>query len=754
MRRTAQTAEQIYDEKLSQGVRNLLPMRELCIFAATAHDIGKASPAFQAHINGIGRNEPRHWNISYELLRRLGFDKTFCIVLASHHGKPPDNTLLSALRVGSYDRECGFGNPEYEAEHRLLLETAYSLSRLPREADTALDKPRQLLLTGFVILCDWIASSDDPPELPAAWISDGIGADELYGIRFGYSPTAVQRAVTDIFDMCNKPGLIIIEAPMGEGKTEAALAAAELMALRSERGGLFFALPTQATSNAMFSRVTEWLSKLELAEPHTIDLVHGKKRANYAYRELPVYGEPDAAKNDMLAVHSWLSGRKKAMLADFAIGTVDHLLMMALKQKHVMLRHLAIANKVVVIDECHAYDAFMDTYLCRALSWLGAYKTPTVILSATLTAAKRAELINAYLGKTDSLSLSAAYPLVTYINDGGDVCEIAAPASKSGVTIEISRIEDDALLERLSDALSDGGCAGIIVNTVKRAQELYMLLAARVENVVLIHSRFTASDRAEREQRVVSLLGPSGARPERIIVVGSQVLEQSLDIDFDILITDLCPMDLLIQRVGRLHRHSRTRPEKLQKPLCLVVENENSEKIYGKYLLSRTSVLLEDKITLPDDIAPLVNAAYDGTDAPGKSDYDDKIKAMQSRAEAFRLAAPNSGRPTIAGLLERSVSDTDKDAEASVRDGNDSIEVVVISEKERSALIRLTDVEAMERSVRLPFFFLKQAITELEANYKDDYGNLYLVLDENGTAELCGCRLTYSKEKGLEYERI
>ena len=141
------------------------------------------------------------------------------------------------------------------------------------------------------------------------------------------------------------------------------------------------------------------------------------------------------------------------------------------------------------------------------------------------------------------------------------------------------------------------------------------------------------------------------------------------------LISDLCPMDLLIQRIGRLHRHECHRPQKLIVPICYITEGDGSEEVYGKYLLERTRQLLPDTIRLPDDIVQLVNAAYDGSDALGKGEYDLKIACKQSRADVFRILEPNRGRPSIVGLLEHAVSDSNKVAEASVRDGEDAVEV-------------------------------------------------------------------------------
>ena len=722
---------------------------------------GKASPVFQAHIKERkGRNEPRHWIISYKILRDKGFHTSICEVVAAHHGTPPENGILNSLRKGSYNAECGFDSNVYILTQTELFEYALVISGInPLEYKTELTKFEQMLLTGFVILCDWQASSEEKPELSDPPVFTDPDFKVFFKERFNCKPRPVQVATIDIFNTCNKPGLLIIEAPMGEGKTEAALAAAELMAVRSQRSGIFFALPTQATSNAMFSRVRKWIDSLGFDEIHTIDLLHGKKQANAEFRELAIYGD----ENNNVLVHGWLKGRKKAMFADFLIGTIDHLLMAALKQKHVMLRHLALLSKVIIIDECHAYDAYMDTYLCRVLNWLGEYSVPVIILSATLTSQKRKELVNAYIrtdGKTDKQHpLASPYPLITY-TDGREVYEVPVCGNSRGMEVKIQRIKDENIIDLLKEKLSDGGYAGIIVNSVKRAQELYEDLKSTGENIILLHSRFMAKNRADIEQKILCKLGTQGTRDGKLIVIGTQVLEQSLDIDFDMLITDLCPMDLLIQRIGRLHRHKRPRPEKLSIATCYVLDNNDSEKahnkesVYSNYLLERTRRLLPGTIKLPDDISPLVNSTYDGSDGLGKPEYDMMIADKQSRADAFRLSEPNRGYPTIVGLLQHSVSDSDKAAEASVRDGEDAIEVVLISESERGTGIKLNEFEAMSRSVRLPFFFKSDAIAELEKNYRDDFKNLYLVLGEDGTTELCGYKLLYTREKGLEYERI
>ena len=198
-------------------------------------------------------------------------------------------------------------------------------------------------------------------------------------------PNSLQSEILDITGDADKPGIYILEAPMGIGKTEAALSAAEILAAKYGSGGVFFGMPTQATSNGIFVRLEDWAKKNADEEKtlHSIRLAHAAAELNDDYHDL-VSGDSVMYDEDGsgLVVHSGLSGRKQALLSDFVIGTVDQMLLAALKQKHVMLRHLGLAGKVVIVDECQAYDAYMNCYLDRVMTWLGVYKVPVIILSS------------------------------------------------------------------------------------------------------------------------------------------------------------------------------------------------------------------------------------------------------------------------------------------------------------------------------------------------------------------------------------
>ncbi len=503
--------------------------------------------------------------------------------------------------------------------------------------------------------CDLESPWKDPTEHPTA--------EELFKDRFdlpeGAHPRPVQKAAFDAVSQAKDPRLLVIEAPMGEGKTEAALAAAEVLARRTGRGGVCVALPTMATTDAMFSRVVSWLQHLPTLEEQdgslskTVYLAHSNASLNQQFTriagfshwkheqmrdnpEITAIAEDEENEqrstgegsgplrhsrtikdlSEQVIASDWMWGRKKGVLSNFLVCTVDQVLMASLQMKHSVLRDLALANKVVVIDECHAYDSYMRCYLERALEWLGSCGAPVVLLSATLPTALRREYVCAYrkgycayqaIGLTrgqarpvyqsksyavpDSETAHHGYPLITMLDGDAVRYKATTPAGSRAVSVRTSLMGDsqEELLDQVSALVGDGGCLGIVCDTVRRAQEAYDTLKESrrfaTSEICLLHSRFISVDRMQKENELRTLLGPNSAivgthgrkplRPKLLIVVSTQVLEQSLDIDFDALITDIAPVDLLFQRLGRVHRHHRgedenERPAGLRVPICKI----------------------------------------------------------------------------------------------------------------------------------------------------------------------------------------
>lgn len=631
----------------------------------------------------------------------------------------------------------------------------------------------QALLAAGVVAADWLASDehrfpyDDRPSGAPDWERLGLPrpwcpsppprkAAGLLAARFpalaGFAPTPIQRAAAEAAWAAERPPLILLEAEMGSGKTEAGLAAAEILAHRFGQGGLFLALPTMATSDAMFARVRSWIDHLPVDEAEgaslAMFLAHGKAGLNDAYRGLPddqriagVYDDEGSAdpadralRHAVATVNAWTRGRRRGVLAPFVVGTIDQVLFGALRSKHLALRHLALAGKVVVIDEVHAADTYMREYLKSALAWLGAYGTPVVLMSATLPPAQRAELVAAYaegVARRPSdqpavpayeLSDHAGYPRTLLFD--GHLREIPTEQTTSRprtITVEEHPDDLDHLVCTLRDELAGGGCVAVIRNTVRRAQEAWTALRAALPEteIVLAHSRFLAVDRARREAGLRDRLGRTGSiaegtRPQRLIVVGTQVLEQSLDIDVDLMVSDLAPVDLLLQRVGRLHRHPRgeaeaERPPRLRSPRLLLVgadwsatpvaADRGSRQVYGAAGLLRAAATLRAHgrlIRLAQDIPRLVDAAYDTTLTPpdgwanawadAEAADDKQAQRAQARAADFRLSGfakgsrlrKRGGLLAECGFFEHGDPDDGNGGRSQVRDSEDSIEVVVV----------------------------------------------------------------------------
>jgi CRISPR-associated endonuclease/helicase Cas3 len=776
-------AQDLWNNWLSDAVKNQLDEKAF-LFCAALHDLGKATNHFQ---NG-GHGHAKESQIILEFLAKDqiegGSDKIrgVAAVIGAHHGKPASvHDITDPLSIIQANQEYRFFRAEESENFRKiwneLLDSALKAAGFKNlDEIPALSQTQQMLMTGALIMADWIASGGQTREdlgFSEPWIQEFTA--DIYRDRFGFqSPNVMQEKVEQAATSVEKPGILIIESETGSGKTEAALAAAEIFAGKCSLKGVYFALPTQATSDGLFGRFSDWVTQIGCEET-PVRLWHGKANLN----------------PDYIDVANWFSdSRKKKLLDDFGVGTVDHLLVGALKQKHVMLRHLGLANKVVIVDEVHAYDAYMNVYLSRILRWLGAYQVPVILLSATLPAKRRVELIQSYLGVTKSdTTVETAYPLITY-TDGKEIKSISVPQGEQK-TIAFRYIDDP--LAGLPELRARQGYIGIIVNTVKRSQELYRELSKQygAENVTLLHSRFIATDRAQKEKELKNHLGKNAPReaPYFKIFIGTQVLEQSLDIDFDLLITELAPMDLLLQRIGRLHRHKRnSRADCFPTPECLLMApDENSKKIYGQYLLMRTQARLEQcagKIIIPADVFSLVNDVYDEKiclceeneaycDAVGRQEK--RIASQEDKAGKFLMKEPvKTSRRTkdICGLLDTNAGDNEKQGVAAVRDGDESIEVIVITDliTEELSLDQNTmpDYETArklaKRTIRLPRslcapWAIKKTIEELETIAKkysewqmSPYlkGELFLFLDSNNETVLNKRKLRYDTNYGLE----
>ena len=845
-------------------------------FAAGTHDVGKAAShfAFKAYLVGmpsladdmvgrglsmptviahphphgvIGQAHILDWSQRRHGAKWLKAQRLAGIA-GGHHGRNPTPQDLRDAQVVLSSEADAWRDVRDEILDRMSARTGAD-AYLPAWFATDIPVTVQVLTTALVIMADWIASDERlfpytdhgatrqrvdralrHLSLPRAWHleppPDDVSAQ--FGGRFpdlaGASPNAMQAAVVAAAREMREPGLLVIEAPMGMGKTEAAMLAAEILSWRFGMGGVFIGLPTMATSNPMFTRIHKWLGEVASAGPTSITLAHSKAGLNDDYQGLMPWArarsvfddegsdnQQTALKEAAVLVHSWFLGRKRGILAQHVVGTIDQSLFAALKAKHVVLRHLGLASKVVIIDEVHAADDYMRVYLKRVLEWLGAYGTPVVLMSATLPPAQRQDLVNAYLegrgrAQVDLAASPDAYPLVTVAAES--VRQVPVPVEAVPTQVDIVLHDDDvnSLVETVRGLVTGGGCVGVIRNTVARAQEAFAALEAALDcEVVLLHSRFLAPHRAARERDLVERLGRDGKRrPEKLVVVGTQVLEQSLDIDFDALVSDLAPVDLVLQRIGRLHRHDRVRPAGLEKATCYLTGVEDwsaappsfpsgSCHVYGQDALLRASAVFRDQrvIRLPEAIPALVARAYlpradvpDAWAAAAREAHMAREKKRQWRqdgASAFLLADPIR-TSNLNALIEGSAGDPDDTrGYRQVRDSEDSLEVIMVvktadglrlpedvGEFSGSHLTQLAapDTEvaraAAACTITLPLtlsgkWIIDRIISELEKSVDLSAwqtspwlkGQLVLALDESGTGRIAGYDVRYDQRQGL-----
>ncbi|MEV6254747.1 CRISPR-associated helicase Cas3' [Nocardia sp. NPDC051911] len=875
---SAEIAKLVWDHWLPRHTRELisrgLPAGEvdgrlLLCWLAAVHDVGKLTPAFACQIpeladamharglrmpNAVGNRKVLPHGLAgqlvlIEFLARLGWGRdvavTYAVVVGSHHGVPP--TERESRNARSQTALLGSGQWETSRQELLTFVTDRTGAsvRLDDWRAVPLSRVQQSLLTAAVIVTDWIASNQDLFPLdenrvssvaaPAAWqllglpspwqpravaVSDDSARGGFVRGRFGWpesvSVRPLQLECVRVAAAMQVPGLMVVEAPMGEGKTEAALAAAEVLAQRFGFGGVFVALPTMATSDAMFARVRQWVENLP-DTPSSMFLAHGRAALNPEFAALRRRGfdsiGTDCADSGV-AAHAWYVG-KKGPLANVVVGTIDQVLRLALKTRHVMLRHLALANKVVVIDEVHAADSYMSTYLCRSLEWLAAYDVPVVLLSATLPPAQRQLLISAYRrgrGGSDTTPrvIGGGYPCITVWPNP----EIGVSVAASGRVIdgiEIGRIGDDPddLASMIEGTLAPGGgVVGVVCNTVTRAQDTFEALTRAGfadEELLLVHSRFVATHRAMLEAHLRSALGPpeKSTRPPRFVVVGTQVIEQSLDIDVDLLVTDLAPMDLLLQRIGRLHRHQRKqRPVHVEAPRCLIrgvdwdavppLPVPGSQAIYGGARLLRSAAVLQKRkglaVTVPDDVPGLVADAYrDDIAAPetwaaADDEWRTHVDNQQKRAQSYLLSTADSENPTLQGWLAAGIPEDADGAggQAQVRDAEDTIEAIVVqrSGDEVRVLADVPDIggtvvptetepppglakQVAACTIRLPAFLTRygrkeRLIRALEDTWYPGWqhshwlaGELVLELNEDRRASIAGHDLQYDSRLGL-----
>lgn len=494
----------------------------------------------------------------------------------------------------------------------------------------------------------------------------------LVGEGETFQPRALQTAMAALLGDVTEPALFVIEAPMGEGKTEAALYAHLELQRRNGHRGLYVALPTQATGNAMFERTRDFLQtfsggRLEGLENRLdLQLLHGATLLKEAFQGIVIRGVDDKQDESVVA-RSYFSHRKRALLSEYGVGTVDQALLSVLNIKHQFVRLWGLGNRVVVLDEVHAYDTYTGSLIEALVGWLHALGSSVIVMSATLPASKRAALLTAF-GAVDAPT--QPYPRITRVSSGQTTCVHVPASSRKRVQLERLGQDDGEVSAKLLEFARERGCVVFIANTVDRAQRLYRLLNGNSHEipVSLFHARFPVEQRQAKEIECLNAFSKRGSsanpdRPRRAILIATQVVEQSLDLDFDVMVSDLAPVDLLLQRAGRLHRHtvntaargSHTEPVLYVAGLTTGdtrpdLETNHWRFVYDEYILLRTWCVLAEveQLEFPEDIDALVQLVYG--DAPlGEIDEARRVQLqLEAQLEAARERLEgNAGRDVL-----------------------------------------------------------------------------------------------------------
>jgi len=618
-------------DKLGRHLAKLLGMSQeeavsFAVYLLSLHDVGKFAKKFQAKVpllfppcfSDDAAAERSSYDHGAGGLRL--FDSKTCLfhicdpaqtkkwrvfisAVTGHHGAPP-----SVLDRGSeHALRRDFGTVGFEAVQSFIGQLqnfrAPPAGLLPNNC--AQLSRASFAIAGLAVLSDWIGSNqhwfpyqspDDFPSLQSYWahatkqaktavkkagILPAKASDHLtYAPLIGKENTPSPMQVwAERVSLPTGPNLFIIEDETGSGKTEAALMLAHRLMTAGKAEGLYIALPTMATANAMFDRLGRAQRKLFAVDSSpSIALAHGASNLHDGFRAAILNGgraekcygfssDDDEMTDDTAsaACAAWIADdRRRAFFADIGAGTIDQALLSILPSRHQSLRLFGLMRRVLILDEIHAYDAYMQREIESLLEFQAGLGGSAILLSATLPLAVRKRLVNAFdrgLGKTpESLPDDSSYPLATTVApDGKSVTPVASQPNRARkLPVRFLRRVDEAL-DAVEQAARAGHAALYIRNTVDDAIDAHSQLVARGLKPILFHARFALVDRLALEKRIVSTFGKNSTLAERTgqILIATQVVEQSLDLDFDVLVTDLAPIDLLIQRAGRLWRHAR-----------------------------------------------------------------------------------------------------------------------------------------------------------------------------------------------------
>jgi len=684
-----------------QTGQNKEQSKSFALFFIALHDLGKFDARFQNFIPELriklqGNNlEVDDESYSHGSYGNYYFEEEFI---------ESENMKAVAGHHGFYDESIRFMHPDADEElieqdkqaRQQWIEFCldwFNLDEIPQVESIN-------MLAGLCSVSDWVGSSitnftqsseidlsqyykSTLPRAEKALEETGMltsaqdsGFDYLFS---NYTPRGIQ-CLLPILPI--KTGLTIVESDTGSGKTEFALAYASELLKKGLADGIVFGLPTQATANGLFDRIGDAANKL--FPDSTVTLAHSKSK----------YLIPD--ENGFLHQSS-----KRAFLGSMSVATVDQILMGVLGIKHQFVRSFGTRKSVLILDEIHSFDAYMYGLIEKVLKGQHEAFSSVILLSATLPIHLKKQLLDSYQGEI----LSDAYPLITQVDLHGKTSfyEVEQkPVEKhvqSKVWFNPKQLPNAEQCQKLIDWAEAGAMIGVICNTVKDAQLIYSLLSDKTEiSIDLFHARYTVTDRQRLENYVLNKYGKTAPRNGGLLIA-TQVIEQSLDLDFDVLVSQIAPIEFLMQRMGRLWRHDRlvtgttlaARTSVIKQPLfitlCPILKEveEHFETAYAGSgfvyknirAIYRTQKYLENisLLSFPDCYRDTINHIHND------QSYSDEPAVLSNIVDKFNNDQDGSyyAAKMISNQYSRPLNDVDPRSALLTREGELSQAVVLLN---------------------------------------------------------------------------
>lgn len=780
----------LYFNSLFENILNFLPL--LCAL----HDVGKIAPDFQ--------NKSAHWKNKYPLgsidnyrtlngihqhyskdaffraMINLPNREEWANILGAHHGELVREKIDDNKPAPSWNKE----------RIRFIEDICKKYGNLPNVPFQS--ESEWIMLSGLLTIYDYLASnenffsvdknfSQEESAKIAKQIFEGEKSKIAFGARFDEKnsanlfPFKLNLLQQECMNIVRGAGIYILEAPMGMGKTEAALLIAHKLISDGIASGIYFALPTKLASNKIFERIRDFLvsSKSTISAAR---LVHGDSWLDDIYIE-----------HEHHYMAEWFNSSKRALLFPFGVGSIDQALMSILPTKHVFLRNAALSDKVVIIDELHSYDSYTGFLVLTFVKRLRELGATVIILSATLTKSQS----SMYLGE----NTTEKFPRISFVNNENKIIKHIKCNEKKVFQIKKIALED-SIISAIEKA-ENGLCVLFICNTVKVAQALYGEIKSHREkdnanyDIGLLHSKFTPLRRRELERKWLNLLGKDRTqRPQHgCILVSTQIVEQSVDIDADVIITEICPIDMFLQRAGRCFRHNLHRSNNAKSPLIEVItpdlydfnfndtslENIKllslklglSTKIYHPYILLKTINYLNkiSSISIPDEIESALDYVYEASEFSSKIEqllYSDLREKENKLVNKAKQIATQFGENTDdfaktrlydVKTFECILYQTDEEGNIKLLSGD----VLKIDRNFGKYFDKNIARKIHENIIKIPHWIIeknKKETTDLLGIYNKLKKIVQINIDNNNYFKLGNLNISYSDEIGLSYTEV